>query len=269
MLKYRILVAVILIPLLIWAIWSLPVLGFAILGASLIAIAAWEWAGLIGFSYVFFRGLYVLAILIGLFLVNWMPAIIFLLIGFLSLLWAFFAIVAYQNQRLPYGFQIPVIRILLGFCVFISFWVGLITLKVHLAVGSMGLIYLLCVVWSTDTGAYIVGHIWGKHKLITRVSPNKTWEGFWGGLLLGMIVALVGSLLLPINMQQRFFVCMLAIIAMFFSVVGDLMISLLKRLRGKKDSGRLFPGHGGMLDRMDSIIAAVIVFALGGLLFGL
>ena len=123
--------------------------------------------------------------------------------------------------------------------------------------------------WAADTGAYFVGRAWGKHLLAERVSPKKTWEGFCGGLVLALIVGVAGSYLLPIDFAQRILIWVLALVAALFSVLGDLLESLLKRQSGVKDSGWLLPGHGGILDRIDSMLPAVTVFVLGMLLLGL
>ena len=96
-----------------------------------------------------------------------------------------------------------------------------------------------------------------------RVSPKKTWEGFWGGLCLALIIGVIGSFCFTLNMSQRLAFWVLCIIASFFSVIGDLSISVMKRQLNLEDTGSLLPGHGGFLDRMDSVYAGMVFFALG------
>jgi len=114
---------------------------------------------------------------------------------------------------------------------------------------------LLLLIWSADTGAYIVGKNFGKHKLLERVSPGKTWEGWVGGTVLAVVVAYVlGTFLQDLAMYQWVGI---AVLVAVFGVLGDLVESLLKRSLGVKDSGTLLPGHGGILDRFDSLLMAI------------
>lgn len=114
---------------------------------------------------------------------------------------------------------------------------------------------LLLLIWAADTGAYIIGKNFGKHKLLERVSPGKTWEGWVGGAVLAVVVAYVLALFLQdLEMYQWIGI---AILVAVFGVLGDLVESLLKRSLGVKDSGTLLPGHGGILDRFDSLLLAI------------
>ena len=121
-------------------------------------------------------------------------------------------------------------------------------------------------IWVVDSGAYFSGRHWGNHALAARISPKKTWEGFWGGILLPFLLLIVMSLFLPISSQQRIGFILVDIATALFSVIGDLFVSLLKRQAGFKDSGWLLPGHGGLLDRLDSTISAMPIFTFGFLL---
>ena len=124
-----------------------------------------------------------------------------------------------------------------------------------------GLVFaLLLVVWGADAGAYFTGRAVGHHKLAPQLSPGKTWEGFLGGLLLAAVAVVLASMWSPIPVQV---LVPLAVVTAAFSVVGDLAESRLKRGAAVKDSGHLIPGHGGVLDRIDSLSAAAPVFALG------
>ena len=129
---------------------------------------------------------------------------------------------------------------------------------------------MVVVVASADIGAYFSGKRFGKHKLAVLVSPAKTWEGFWGGIAACVLLAMLLWYLLP---DQAAHIGLASVIAVtvttaLASVVGDLSVSMVKRESGVKDSGSLLPGHGGVLDRLDSMCGAAPVFALGLLLAG-
>jgi len=119
---------------------------------------------------------------------------------------------------------------------------------------------VLLLVLGADSGAYMFGKMFGKHKLAPKVSPGKTWEGFLGGLVTSALIAVLFATLAPLTVSTGTLV-ICAIIATLASVLGDLTESMFKREAGIKDSGNLIPGHGGILDRIDSLTAAVPVFA--------
>tara|TARA_B100001063_G_scaffold244914_1_gene279047 strand:+ start:35359 stop:36189 length:831 start_codon:yes stop_codon:yes gene_type:complete len=116
------------------------------------------------------------------------------------------------------------------------------------------------VLWANDTGAYLIGRKWGKHKLFPRISPKKTWEGSIGGVVLGLAVGYLNSIIFP-EFNLAVWLGIAAIVVVFGSL-GDLVESLFKRSLDIKDSGKLLPGHGGVLDRFDGIfISAPMVYA--------
>lgn len=268
MFKYRILTAIVFIPIIFLVIWYLPPFYFALFMGLIVAVGAWEWSNLIGFTNKFFRSVVVIAILLGLMIANYLPIMLVMMIGFLMLIWSFISTLSYQMTGIAYLLQHPSSKILLAIMTLIPFWVGLMFLKTR-PLGPTWLLLVILIVWATDTGAYFWGRAFGEYKLIPKVSPNKTWQGFFAGLFFGLLTAIIVSFLLPLDFQQRFLVYALAFFAALFSVVGDLQISLLKRLAAVKDTGQIFPGHGGMLDRIDSLAAAIIVFALGMAWLGL
>ncbi|KGP63075.1 phosphatidate cytidylyltransferase [Legionella norrlandica] len=123
------------------------------------------------------------------------------------------------------------------------------------------LVYLLFLIWASDIGAYLTGKQWGRHKLIPKVSPGKSWEGVTGGLTLSMIIAIIGYYyFIPASILAWLGLALLTVV---ISIFGDLYISILKRRCHLKDTGNIIPGHGGILDRLDSLIAAVPVFYFG------
>ncbi len=126
------------------------------------------------------------------------------------------------------------------------------------------LMYLFLLVWGADSGAYFVGRKLGKKKLAPDVSPNKSVEGLYGGLFTAMIIVVAVELLyLDLTFAQHVLFLILSVVTVFSSVLGDLFESMIKRRAGIKDSGRILPGHGGVLDRIDSLLAAAPVFAAG------
>jgi phosphatidate cytidylyltransferase len=153
-------------------------------------------------------------------------------------------------------------------------WVGLVSLKALLPNGAL-VIMLIIMVAAVDVGAFFTGKLFGKRKLAPALSPNKTWEGVWGGVTLNVAVSIVFAILLnnyvqPFSLIDYAIFAALALIVAFFSVVGDLAESMLKRNRELKDSGSILPGHGGLLDRIDGLMAATpicvafLILLLGG-----
>jgi len=153
---------------------------------------------------------------------------------------------------------------LAGWFTLVPAGVALLWFSLDPAYGVRWLLYVLLLVWAADTGAYFAGRAFGRHKLAPQVSPGKTWEGVAGGLLLAALLAAVAA---PVLGKPVFSFTVLSLSVAVFSVVGDLSESMFKRHAGLKDSGQLIPGHGGMLDRIDSITAAApLVLLANGLL---
>jgi phosphatidate cytidylyltransferase len=134
--------------------------------------------------------------------------------------------------------------------------------------GSWLILLLLLIVWAADTGAYFVGKTFGKRKLAPRISPGKTRAGLLGGLVAAPLIAVLAASLMPMATFDLLGLVLLSLCTTLASVGGDLVISLHKRTSGFKDSGNLLPGHGGILDRLDSLLAAAPFFALGLLVSG-
>ncbi|HUR39853.1 MAG TPA: phosphatidate cytidylyltransferase [Verrucomicrobiae bacterium] len=130
--------------------------------------------------------------------------------------------------------------------------------------GALRLMFALFLIWAADVGAYFAGRAFGKHKLAPKVSPGKSWEGVYGGVALSLVIAGIGGhFLFNLSAAQWLPFLLLCVAVVLFSIVGDLGESLLKRHVGAKDSGTLLPGHGGMLDRIDSLLAALPALAIG------
>lgn len=272
MLTQRLLAAIVLIPIVILCLFFLPLLGFAFVVLVICALAAWEWTQFLAIKSLKIRYLFTLIISISIVFIYYFATnivdhtIIFKVILLCSLVWwgvAFILVVSYPRSTNLWKSKI--IKILLAYFTLLPFFVGMVELRGiayfnNSYQGAFCLLYVLVLVWATDSGAYFAGRSFGKYKLAPKVSPGKTIEGFLGGVILSLIISIIVyfSHYFPISF---FNLIMSSIFAILASVVGDLTESMFKRDAKIKDSGHLIPGHGGILDRIDSLTAAVPVFA--------
>ncbi len=263
MLKLRVITALILAPLALWAIWASPTLYFSIGVAAIIAFGAWEWGRLCGLHAMVGRLFYFVFIALLLVATHFLlqqgiSPMLFLLPSLLWWLVALISVLIYpRNAGL---WRQPLVRGVAGVFVLVPTWVALSLL--HQRFGPGFVILLMMLIWAADTGAYFAGRAFGKHKLAPKVSPGKTWEGVIGGVLLALLIALIATRWLsPADGMPAYLV--LVALTVGLSILGDLMESLCKRVAAVKDSGDLLPGHGGVLDRIDSLTAAAPIFTLG------
>lgn len=275
MLKYRLISALILIPVVIAALFLLPLAGFAIVTLVVCMLAAWEWGQLSGFKSRAQRVW--LAVLCGLLLAAmllWLPEYPQdihhpLIAGSLwaSLGWwcvALILVLTYPGSAALWH-NSTLLRLVFGLLTIVPFFWGMIVLRGwHYDAdhynGAFWLLYIMILVWGADSGAYMFGKLFGKHKLAPKVSPGKTWQGFLGGLLTAAVISWIYGAWANLDVAaSTLLIC--SIVAALASVLGDLTESMFKREAGIKDSGHLIPGHGGILDRIDSLTAAVPVFA--------
>lgn len=254
MLKYRILTAMILIPLLLLGLFQAPAAWLGALGIVVFLLCGYEWLALIPETRLFMQLVFMGTLLVSLQLaIHW-----FLLYQWTSaLLWTgiLLAILSYPRRQACWHFTA-----LLSFTGLVLLPTAAISLA-HLYAephGKAQVFYLLLLVWAADTGAYAAGKGFGRHKLIPHVSPGKTIEGMIGGLISALAVAWGASCYFHPTTHSTFFIQALATILM--AMVGDLAISLFKRRVTLKDTGTLLPGHGGFLDRLDSLLAAAFIF---------
>lgn len=266
MLKLRILTAIILIPLVLWGIFALQQPAFVMVSGFVIILAAWEWAALLNWTNIFLRLLYVIIIILGmigsLLLPPWVSFAVAAIWWFLAACWV---IIAEMRGRIP---KIPKTLIaLIGLVVLVPCWQALIVLHLHIK----WLLMLLIIVWLADTSAYFGGRWLGRTKLAPIISPKKTLEGAYIALVLSAIIVVGGQafLLHGMKAEQATGWLGLVLVTTIASIIGDLFESMLKRQQGLKDSGRLLPGHGGVLDRIDSLTAAAPVFACTAILYRL
>lgn len=259
MLLERIVTALLLILLLALVLFVLPP-ALAVIALGVLTLAgAWEWAAFAGLTTHAARAGYaascavVMSVLWG---VGATPS------GFeavmsVALLWwvGAFGWVAFAPGR-----GRPLLAGAAGIAALAPMWVAMAHLY---ASGQRGLelvLFVLLLAWAADMGAYFAGRHFGRTRLAPRVSPNKTWEGVLGGLAASAAVAWAGHAWFGLPTTAFLPLCAATVLA---SIVGDLTESMFKRQVGLKDSGRILPGHGGVLDRIDSLTAAVPVFALG------
>lgn len=254
MLISRVLTAVVLLPLVLAAIMLAPPLVFSACVVLVLMGVAWEWGGCSSplRAYRISMPLALAAVMAGTYVFHvtgsWL-LISGLLVWFLCPLWLA------AKTRLH-----PVIKAAAGVIVIASAGVALGQLKAAEVSGWLVLAVFL-LVWAADVGAYAAGRLLGRHKMAPVISPGKTWEGAAGGLALCLAVAVAIQMILPVYGSLLQWLALAALVFVF-SVLGDLAESLLKRQAGVKDSGSLLPGHGGLFDRLDSLLAAAPVFWL-------
>ncbi len=273
MLKQRILTAVFLIPPLIAALFYLSLSWITLLFAVFIAAAAWEWAGLSGLRRVPAKTVYVICLMLfGLLSLNAIPNRQDLVLSLFSAavlwwLWALVELMTRKEMNRGMFSSVPG-RLVGGFLVLVPLWVASVYLLAVDENKPRVLLYLFVLVWVADTAAYFAGSLLGKTKLAPHISPGKTLEGVAGGVLGVVLLAwLCGTILWKFEGTRLALWTGLSVITALISVAGDLTESKLKRIAGVKDSGKLLPGHGGVLDRIDALTAAVPLFALGAIFF--
>ncbi|WP_328187738.1 phosphatidate cytidylyltransferase [Marinobacter sp. OP 3.4] len=266
MLKTRILTALILAPIAIIGIFFLPPLGFAIFTGVAITLGAWEWANMAGYTSSPARMGYAALVALVLVAVFQLPTLNLLWLGVAWWILALLMVRSYPGGTSVWGS--PPVRAVMGLLVLVPAWVGLNHLRNgsllfgELTSGLVAILYVFLVVWVADIGAYFAGRAFGRAKLAPRVSPGKSWAGVWGGLAAVALLAVAAGLVAGAAMADTLLLLLASMLVAGISVVGDLLESMLKRFRGIKDSSQLLPGHGGIMDRIDSLTAAIPVFAL-------
>ena len=266
MLKQRLITGFTLAPLVVAGFVLLNSLWFAVMIGAIVGLAAWEWARLAGTQSLAGRvgyALVVVLLLVGLYL-DTSPAHFILLIAAGWWLLATVLVLRYpQGKGQRSGYLVH----LYGLLVLLPAWYGLVWLRSQEG-GLWLLLAVVIMVWAADIGAYFAGKQFGRHKLRPLVSPGKTIEGLLGGVLLTQVLAVAAMVWLSWSPASLAIGMLVTLVIVLFSVVGDLIESLFKREQGLKDSSNLLPGHGGIMDRIDSLTAAIPLFALGWYLFG-
>lgn len=282
MTKTRLLAALIMAPVAIAAILFLSTPWIVALAAVVFLAGLWEWFELAEIEDTLARTVLLVAHLALMVAIVWasrsasgysyvlfqLASVIGVVWWALSLLWLRSYDFASNHQSWARFFKLAA-----GAAAVIPAWCALAWIHATEPNGHVWLFTALAIVWAADSAAYFSGRhfggtVFGGRKLAPRVSPNKTLEGLAGGVLAGVLIGICGSLLAGATGDQIPLVALVSLVATLASVVGDLFESLLKRHAGVKDSGHLIPGHGGVLDRIDGVLAALPVFALGKAMFG-
>jgi len=261
MLKQRVVTALLLLPIVFGSILLLPTDLFSMLWAAVMSVAAHEWLKLSGVqkSISLLFGIVVLNIL---FVSVWfypfhaIAAEWFVLVAWLLVIISFFFNPVVRLQRCGSACY-SIIGVVVGFVVIFPTWLAMVLLHEN---SPWLVLHVFGIVWVADTGAYFSGRRFGKRKLAPTISPGKSWEGVWGAIIAVAIYSTCVSIWALENEQHGLFI-LICIISAIASVAGDLFESVFKRASDVKDSGHLLPGHGGAMDRLDSITAAAPVFA--------
>jgi len=271
MTKLRILTALIMAPIAIAAVLLLPTAWATMAAAVVFLVALWEWLRLSGIHDTVAQGVLMvvnLALMVALVWAsrtdagfNWVLLQLMVVVG---VLWWLLASLWLKH----FSFDNAYAKLLAATLAIVPAWCALAVIHGEQPDGHVWLLAALAIVWAADTGAYFAGRRLGKRKLAPRISPNKTVEGMVGGIVAGVIVGLAFALFIGVSPSSLPAVALASLVAVLFSVVGDLFESLLKRQAGVKDSSHLIPGHGGLLDRMDGVLAALPAFALGKEILG-
>ncbi|WP_028081302.1 phosphatidate cytidylyltransferase [Solimonas soli] len=272
MLMQRVLTALVLLPILLGLVWFAPTpwLYLALSGVGL--VMAWEWTAFMGLAARRGARIAYLAVTAAMLAATWFSPINGPALGTALLPVALIWLLMPLRLRLyPRSGPVATPALALGGLLMIASTLISIAALHRLEQGPLKLLYTLFVVFAADTGAYFAGRAFGRRKLAPAISPGKTLEGACGGLALVAVFALVaGSWVFGLRTPGAIAALVaLSLIVAAVSIIGDLTESMLKRSAGLKDSGHILPGHGGILDRTDSIVAAVPVMVLGLLLCGL
>lgn len=281
MLLQRIITASILIPLVVLAIFKLPTDYFSLIFAVIMILGAWEWANLIEIKTTLKRILFLVALILPMLAIHFWTQILELIsftadiptlrdyAGIIEwlvvppvLFWILTMVLIRNAPRSVLSLQLkPRNKVFLGIFILFTAWMFLSRLRT-LNAPEMTL-YFFILIWGADIGAYFVGKKYGTTKLSPEISPGKTIAGMYGALITAAVSAILFGLIFQFNVIFILDFVLLSVVTVMISIYGDLFFSVVKRQRGVKDTGALLPGHGGILDRLDSLIAAVPFFYAG------
>jgi phosphatidate cytidylyltransferase len=296
MLLQRILTALVLIPLIVVAVFYLPSNAyfsyFSVVMAVIVLLAAWEWTNLIGVDKLWMKLLFLVLLVLPMVGVTLWTQFLELMAEVLEwnelkeysgvidwlvfppvLLWILIMMLIRKvpTELLAVNLKTGY-KAFLGWFILLAAWMFICRLHTLYQAGMV--MYFLILIWAADISAYFVGKKFGKDKLSPDISPGKTVEGFYGALVSGAVCGISLNIFLKLFYGEQvaysglhyataFDFILLSVLTVLTSVYGDLFFSLVKRQKGVKDSGSLLPGHGGMLDRIDSVIAAAPFFYAG------
>jgi phosphatidate cytidylyltransferase len=278
MLLKRILTALVLASLIALAVFTLPMEYFSLVIGLITLIAAWEWSNLAGLTSLGKRILFLLVLILPMSGIHFWTQFLELVAqatdwtdvrdysGALEwlvippvLFWILVMILIRNTPTGVLNLQLKTrYKVLIGWFILLSAWMFLSRLRSFY--GPEMTMYFLILIWVADISAYFAGKKWGKTKLAPEISPGKTVAGMYGALISGLVCAVVLSLIYGFQPMIASDFVLLSVLTVLISIYGDLFVSVVKRQRGVKDSGALLPGHGGVLDRVDSLIAAIPFF---------
>lgn len=271
MLKQRVITALVLVPLILGPIIYFPTPWLYLFLSTVGLLAAWEWTALMGLTTTAPRAAYLLLVAVLLALAWYLGSVgqgVWVLVS--GALWWSKALGMIAGYPVNFRTRPPGAALLAvyGLLMLVPAVFGLAML--HAAGhGVLRLFFLFGLVWMADIGAYFAGRRFGKRKLAPEVSPGKTVEGAIGGFAGALLITASAPWVFGAGQFVWWQLLLLCVVVIVASIIGDLTESLFKRHRGVKDSGTLLPGHGGILDRIDSLLAAAPVLALGLTLFGI
>ena len=273
MLLQRTLTALVLAPLVILIILFASTPVFTLVAAAAFLAALWEWSRLSGLKSAAWQIVW-LAAATAVFVMLWLARATVVMPIVLTLGVAWWLLACVWLRHFAYGAaptqENRALKLLAGAFVVFPAWVAMISIHAGQPHGHGFTLLALVIVWAADIGAYFSGRTFGKRKLAPQISPGKTWAGAYGALIAGVAVTTLGGWwLFDVRGGQLFGLAVLAIVTVGASIVGDLIESLMKRHAQVKDSGTMVPGHGGLMDRLDSVFAALPIFAAGLMLLGL
>ena len=252
-LKLRLITALILGTSLLAVLWQAPPKYFLAIITISCVVAAWEWLGLVKIKNFYLRLVLTMVFALILFSSQYIDSYYWLMLGVVwwGLAWLSLPFFPKYTKWL---FK-PTLTIFSGMIILLATWHGFFDLQNNPELISL----LFLLIWSADSGAYFIGKSYGRHKLAFNISPKKTIEGSFGGLLVAVIASLI-YLYFIVDFKLEWL--SLIILIVVFSIIGDLIISCYKRQANIKDSGNLLPGHGGILDRVDGLLATTPLFAI-------
>ncbi|NBA95383.1 phosphatidate cytidylyltransferase [Pseudomonas sp. R5(2019)] len=261
MLKQRIITALILLPVALCGFFLLTGAGFSLFIGLVVTLGAWEWARLAGFEAQPLRIVYAAIVAGLLFLLYLLPEMAPWVLGASILWWLLATWLVATYPRTGDLWSSVACKLLIGLLVLLPAWQGLVLIK-QWPLGNWLIMAVMVLVWGADVGAYFSGKAFGKRRLAPEVSPGKSREGLYGGLLASLLITAVVAVQREWSAAELIQGLFGATLVVLVSVVGDLTESMFKRRAGIKDSSQLLPGHGGVLDRIDSLTAAIPVFAV-------
>lgn len=255
----RIITAAILIPIVILCIYLLPPLVFLFVSGIVMLYAGWEWSSLAGMTDLSQKVIYLVVLALCFAIVLLIPIYLVIILGLLWWICAVILLTLYPKGA-NWWSEGSVVRGVMGLFVLSLCWLGILILQ---GFSPSVLLFSLLLIWIVDTAAFYVGKKYGTTPLMPLVSPRKTMEGFVGGIIASLLFSIIGIWYFELNKEQIFTFLMICVFGGgILTVLGDLFESMIKRSSGVKDSGNILPGHGGLLDRIDSLTAALPFFAL-------